>query len=57
VLHGLQRGLDLSFARDAIYRCGAFHGKNKLPRTEDIKEFTEDFFLRIQEKYLKWKQM
>jgi hypothetical protein len=38
-----KRGLDLSFARDAIYRCGAFHGESKLLRTEDIKEFTEAF--------------
>ena len=38
-----KRGLDLSFARDAIYRCGGFHGEVKLPRTDDLKEFTEAF--------------
>lgn len=38
-----KRGLDTSFARDAVYRCGAFHGEFKLPRTEDVKEFTDAF--------------
>jgi hypothetical protein len=38
-----KRGLKLDFARDAIYRCGAFHGENKLPRTDDLKVFTEAF--------------
>lgn len=37
------RGLDTSFARDAIYRCGAFHGESKLPRTEDLSIFTDAF--------------
>ncbi|MBH1942182.1 L-2-amino-thiazoline-4-carboxylic acid hydrolase [Mobilitalea sibirica] len=38
-----KRGLDLSFARDAIYRCGAFHGESKLPRTDDLGVFTDAF--------------
>jgi len=38
-----KRGLDLSFARDAIFRCGAFHGESKLPRTDDLKIFTDAF--------------
>lgn len=38
-----KRGLDTSFARDAIYRCGAFHGESKLPKTDDLKVFTDAF--------------
>ncbi len=38
-----KRGLDLEFAKDAIFRCGAFHGESKLPRTEDLRVFTEAF--------------
>lgn len=38
-----KRGLDTSFARDAVYRCGAFHGESKLPRTEDLSVFTDAF--------------
>ncbi|MDF2952352.1 MAG: hypothetical protein K0S18_1935 [Anaerocolumna sp.] len=38
-----KRGLDTSFARDAIYRCGAFHGVSKLPRTSDLNVFTDAF--------------
>ncbi|MDF2608539.1 MAG: hypothetical protein K0R92_13 [Lachnospiraceae bacterium] len=38
-----KRGLDTTFARDAIYRCGAFHGESKLPKTSDLSVFTEAF--------------
>jgi hypothetical protein len=38
-----KRGLDTTFARDAIFRCGAFHGESKLPRTEDLSVFTDAF--------------
>lgn len=38
-----KRGLDTSFARDAILRCGAFHGETKLPKTEDLSVFTDAF--------------
>jgi hypothetical protein len=39
----MARGLDTSFAHDAIYKCGSFHGLNKFPRTNDIKEFAASF--------------
>jgi hypothetical protein len=38
-----KRGVDIEFARDAIRQCGCFHGENKFPKTEDIKEFTAAF--------------
>lgn len=38
-----KRGLDIQFARDAIRHCGCFHGENKFPKTEDIKEFAAAF--------------
>lgn len=38
-----KRGLDTSFARDAIYNCGCFHGESKLPRTNDLSVFEEAF--------------
>ena len=38
-----KRGLDTSFAHDAIKRCGVFHGLNKFPRTDDLKEFAAAF--------------
>ena len=38
-----KRGLDTTFARDAIYRCGAFHGESKLPRTENLEVFMNAF--------------
>lgn len=38
-----KRGVDVQFARDAIYRCGSFHGQNKFPKTDDIKEFAAAF--------------
>lgn len=38
-----KRGLDTSFARDAIFNCGAFHGEKKFPRTDDIEVFAKAF--------------
>ena len=37
------KGLDTSFAREAIFKCGCFHGENKYPRTNDIKAFAAAF--------------
>lgn len=31
------------FAREAIRRCGCFHGDNKFPETDSLKEFSESF--------------
>ena len=39
----VKNGLDMDFARKAIFRCGCFHGENNLPRTNDIKTFTDAF--------------
>jgi hypothetical protein len=38
-----KRGLDTSFARDAITRCGCFHAHVKFPKTDDIDEFGAAF--------------
>lgn len=38
-----KRGLDAEFARDAICRCGVFHGMNKYPRTSDLSVFEGTF--------------
>ena len=38
-----KRGLDIQFAKDAIFNCGCFHGKNKFPRTDDLEKFCKDF--------------
>ncbi|MBR0172465.1 MAG: L-2-amino-thiazoline-4-carboxylic acid hydrolase [Lachnospiraceae bacterium] len=38
-----KKGLDTSFAHEAIKRCGVFHGNNKYPRTDDLKEFAPAF--------------
>ena len=38
-----KQGLDTEFARNAVFRCGSFHGNHKLPGTEDIKEFADAF--------------
>jgi hypothetical protein len=38
-----KRGLDTSFAHEAIRRCGVFHGLNKYPRTDDLSEFAPAF--------------
>ena len=38
-----KRGIDIQFAKDAIYKCGCFHGENKFPKTDDIKEFAAAF--------------
>lgn len=38
-----KRGLELDFAHDAIMKCGAFHGVNKFPQTDNIEEFTKSF--------------
>ena len=31
------------FSREAIRRCGCFHGDNKFPDTDSLKEFSEAF--------------
>ena len=38
-----KKGLDTSFAREAIFNCGCFHGENKFPQTNDIKTFAAAF--------------
>ena len=38
-----KKGLDTSFAHEAIRRCGMFHGLNKYPRTDDLTEFAPAF--------------
>jgi len=38
-----KRGLDDTFAREAIHRCGVFHGQNKFPITDDMEEFAAAF--------------
>ena len=38
-----KRGVDVQFARDAIRQCGCFHGQNKFPETDNIKEFATAF--------------
>ncbi|MBU3185864.1 L-2-amino-thiazoline-4-carboxylic acid hydrolase [Clostridium estertheticum] len=38
-----KRGVDAQFARDAIYKCGCFHGENKFSKTDDIQEFAKVF--------------
>lgn len=38
-----KKGLDDSFAHEAIRRCGMFHGESKYPRTSDLQEFAPVF--------------
>ncbi|MCB2294837.1 L-2-amino-thiazoline-4-carboxylic acid hydrolase [Clostridium algoriphilum] len=38
-----KRGMDAQFARDAIRKCGCFHGENKFPKTNDIRKFASFF--------------
>jgi hypothetical protein len=38
-----KRGLNYDFARDAILRCGSFHGLNKYTQTDDLKVFAPEF--------------
>lgn len=38
-----KRGLDINFARDAVFNCGCFHADVKFPHTEDLKEFAAAF--------------
>ena len=38
-----KRGIDTSFAREAVFKCGCFHGENKYPRTDDIRTFAAAF--------------
>ena len=38
-----KQGLDTSFAHEAIRRCGAFHGNNKFPKTDDLTTFSPAF--------------
>jgi hypothetical protein len=39
----VKRGVDIDFARKAIFNCGCFHGENNYPKTNSIKEFAEAF--------------
>ena len=32
-----------NFAREAIRRCGCFHGENKFVQTDNLEEFSKDF--------------
>ena len=38
-----KRGLDISFAREAITKCDCFHGVNKYHPTDTLEQFTEIF--------------
>jgi hypothetical protein len=38
-----KRGLDINFARDAVFNCGCFHADIKFPQTDDLIEFSEAF--------------
>jgi|SRR5690554_666297 len=39
-----KKGLDCDdFARDAIFKCGCFHGNNKFSNTDDLKKFAGEF--------------
>ncbi len=38
-----KRGLDTSFAREAIKQCGVFHGDHKYTKTDDLKVFSKEF--------------
>lgn len=39
----VKKGIDIDFARQAIFNCGCFHGENCYPKTGDIKEFADAF--------------
>lgn len=43
IQHAEKRGLDLEFARDAIYECGCIHGDIRFPQTEDLAVFAGAF--------------
>ncbi len=38
-----KKGIDISFAKEAVFKCGCFHGQNKFPRTDDLKAFAAAF--------------
>ena len=38
-----KKGLDISFAREAIMRCGCFHAHTKYPDSNKIRDFAEAF--------------
>lgn len=38
-----KRGLDISFAREAITKCGCFHGVNKYKPDQTLEQFAETF--------------
>lgn len=38
-----KKGLDTSFAHDAIKACGCFHGDNKYTKTDDLMAFAPEF--------------
>ena len=39
----MEKGLEIDFAKSAIFKCGCFHGNNKFPQTSSLKEFTDAF--------------
>ena len=43
VKSAMDNGESLDFAHKAIFNCGCFHGLNKYPKTDDLKEFTKTF--------------
>lgn len=38
-----KKGVDISFAREAILRCGCFHAHTKYPNSNDMGEFAKAF--------------
>lgn len=43
VERAIEEGLDYDFARKAIFNAGVWNGKNKFPKTNDIRVFAEYF--------------
>ncbi len=39
----MEKGLDESFAHEAILKCGMFHGDHKFTKTEDLQAFSKEF--------------
>jgi len=39
----MKQGLDVEFARKAIWRCGVFHATTKYPSKSDLHEFAKSF--------------
>ncbi len=38
-----KKGLDIEFAREAIFRCGCLHANTKYPKTDDLQSFAKAF--------------